>query len=197
MNLDALRRMLNPLMLRIKHLVGRGVVQLVDDAPQEQVVQLTLLADETLDGVEHPQPYGFSAHPHPGAEAYSVFAGGNRAHGLVLVVGDRRYRVKPLAQGEVAIYDDLGQKVVLHRDRIQVTSPTLVQVTAPTVRVQGNLEVTGTATVDGDLRTRAELLDHYALPEEGSLQDFRDAYNVHVHGENGSSGPTDPPVPQI
>jgi phage gp45-like len=42
------------------------------------------------------------------------------SHPIVLVVGDRRYRLKNLQDGEVAIYDDLGQKVHLTRDGIRV-----------------------------------------------------------------------------
>ena len=32
-----------------------------------------------------------------------VFTGGNRSHGALVVVGDRRYRLKGLKEGEVAL----------------------------------------------------------------------------------------------
>ncbi|WP_431477838.1 phage baseplate assembly protein domain-containing protein [Massilia eburnea] len=58
---------------------------------------------------------GFTSVPKPGAEGVVVFVGGNRDHGLVIAVEDRRFRLKGLASGEVAIYDDQGQKVHLTR----------------------------------------------------------------------------------
>ena len=43
-----------------------------------------------------------------------------------MIEGDeRRYRLY-LAEGEVALYDELGQGVVLYRDRIEVAAPKVV-----------------------------------------------------------------------
>lgn len=136
MNLASIRRLLAPLELRIRHLVGRGVVTLVDDSKREQELQMSVLADETLEHVERPQPYGFTSHPHPGAEHYSLFHGGIRAHGLVFCVGDRRYRLKDLAPGEVAMFDDLGNKVWLKRTGIRVEAVARVDVVAPIIRLE-------------------------------------------------------------
>lgn len=155
MKLADVRRLLEPIMLRVKHVLGRGVVNIVDDTKREQVLQISLLADETLDGVERPQPYGFTSHPHPGAEAYAAFHGGIRAHGIVFCVGDRRYRLTGLEQGEVALHDDLGNKVWLKRTgillegvvRVDVVAPiirheaeTRIELAAPIISIEGNLE---------------------------------------------------------
>ena len=58
----------------------------------------------------------------------AVFPGGMREHGIIITVDDRRYRLTSLAQGEVAMYDDLGQKIELKRDKIIVTAPKVVVV---------------------------------------------------------------------
>ena len=51
------------------------------------------------------------------------FFDGDRSHGIVFTIADRRYRLKPLKTGEVAIFDDLGQKVHLTRDGLEVYTP--------------------------------------------------------------------------
>lgn len=104
----AIQRVTAPLTRRVRLMVARGVVSLVNDALKVQGLQVQLLPGEVRD-MERFQNYGFTSHPHPGAEACAAFVGGNRDHGIVLAVDDRRYRLKGLAQGEVAIYTDEDQ----------------------------------------------------------------------------------------
>lgn len=96
---------------------------LADGMKKMRSVQVRLLADEVRDDLEHVEPYGFSSEPHPDAEAFALFFDGDRSHGVVLCIADRRYRLKPLKTGEVAIFDDLGQKVHLTRDGLEVYTP--------------------------------------------------------------------------
>lgn len=49
-----------------------------------------------------------------------MFLDGDRSHGIVLVIADRKYRMKGMREGEVSIKDDLGQSVHLTRDGIVV-----------------------------------------------------------------------------
>lgn len=127
--------MMGGLEARIRLMLGRAIVNLVDDATQAQSLQLELLSDEVQDGVERLQNYGFTAHPHPEAEALVACVGGLRSHAIVIAVEDRRYRLAGLRQGEVALYDDLGNVVLLGREGIEVTGATKVTVTAPVVLV--------------------------------------------------------------
>lgn len=114
--IDELRRLLRPVETRIANLVSRGVVSRVDDGPQLQVVQIDVGEDETRDGLERFQQYGLTGVPENGAEAVVLFAGGRRDVGYVVAVDDRRYRVKGLAAGEVALYNKAGASVVLKAD---------------------------------------------------------------------------------
>ena len=122
---------------RLSMMIGRCVLSLVDDAAKMQSVTVRLLADEVKGGVERVQQYGFTSHPHPGAEGVCLFVEGGRDHGLVIALDDRRYRLTGLAAGEVALYDDQGQSVVIKRDRIAVTAPVVV-VDSPDVRLGGS-----------------------------------------------------------
>ena len=133
MNALALKRALAPLRHRLQMMVARIDVLLADDAPGRQTLQLEALADEVHDGGERPQNYGFTSVPLPGAEGVMVAAGGLRSHGLVLVVDDRRYRLRGLAAGEVAMHDDQGQKVHLRREGVSVESPFKIEAAAPEI----------------------------------------------------------------
>lgn len=124
-----------PLAGRIAMMIGRATIERTDDARQAQELQVELLADEVQDGVERFQGYGFTSVPHPGAEALVAFVGGLRSRGVVVQVEDRRYRLTALAAGEVAIFDDQGQKIVLKRNGIRIESDFKVDIDAPEVNV--------------------------------------------------------------
>ena len=81
-----------------------------------QTGQVSLLEDELRDKVERVQDYGLTSNPLPGAEAITLFVGGNRDHGLIIKVDDRRYRLKGLKGGEVAMYTDEGDFIHFKRD---------------------------------------------------------------------------------
>ncbi len=120
---------------RVRNMIGRAVLSAIDDTKLLQTLQVTLLADELADGVERFQNYGFSSHPFPEAEAIVAAVGGTRSHLVAIAVDDRRYRVKGLAEGEVAIYDDQGQTIVLKRGGIEITTDKYVLINAQTADV--------------------------------------------------------------
>lgn len=126
---------------RVMMMFGRGVLRGVNDANGRQQLQVELLKGELRDDVEHMQNYGFTSHP-TGGDVAAASVGGNREQVIVLVVDDRRYRI-PLEAGEVAMYDDQGNKIELLRDMVKVTAVQHVEVTAPTIKLIGDLEVIG------------------------------------------------------
>lgn len=111
-----LQKLLRPLATRVANLVSRAVLSRIDDSKKMQLLQLDVLAEETRDGVERVQNYGFTSVPLAGAEAVVLFVGGRREHGLAVAVDDRRYRVTDLQPGEVAMYHKDGASVVLKAD---------------------------------------------------------------------------------
>ncbi len=160
MNALDLERKLRPIKNAIANLLARAVVKLSDDEKLCQTVQLDLGGTpenpEIRADVERPQNYGFTSRPLDGAEAFVAFLGGQRDHGVVIAVEDRRYRLKGLEKGEVAIFTDEDDKIVLKRGgTIEVTCSTKFKVNAPIVetsanmKVGGNLEVVGTSALKG------------------------------------------------
>ncbi|MFC0710760.1 phage baseplate assembly protein V [Azorhizophilus paspali] len=133
---------------RVMMAFARGVLRAVNDSGARQTLQVEMLRGELRDGVERMQNYGFAAHPHTGADAAISFVAGNREQGIVLVVDDRRYRLN-LQQGEVAMHDDLGNKIQLLRDRVQITAVQALEIVAPDVSIIGNVAITGTLTNNG------------------------------------------------
>ena len=102
----------------LANILARGVVALGNSASKLQSLQLRLLAGEVKDNMEHLEPYGFTACPLAGAEALAGFIGGDRSHGVVIVVADRRFRLQGLKPGEVALYTDEGDKFHFKRGRV-------------------------------------------------------------------------------
>lgn len=103
----------------------RGTVEKVNDGPKMQEIDVNLLQDEKKQGVERWQNYGFSSVPlGPTAKKYAEaligFLGGNRSHGVVLGIDDRRHRPKNMKSGESVQYDDQGQQVHLSREGIRI-----------------------------------------------------------------------------
>lgn len=129
---------MNALGDRIRNMLARAIVTLIDDSKGLQTLQVELLADEAQDGVERFGNYGFASRPKAEAEALAACVGGLRSHMVVIAVEDRRYRLRNLAEGEAALYDDLGQVVHLRRNGILMESPLGVTVKAPQVTVEAD-----------------------------------------------------------
>lgn len=180
---------LSPLIKRIRLALGRGIIRLVNDATGVQQIQASLMKNETRSGMERFQEYGFTSVPLPGAEMAAIFIGGSRDHGLIIATEDRRYRLKGLAGGEVALYTDEGDSIVMKRgNEIEVTTNKY------TVNCQDyEVNASNKATFNTPLvRAENDIIDNYPI-NANNLQDLRDIYNIHVHPENDSGGPTDDP----
>lgn len=136
----------------LNRMLVRGTVVLVDSARKLQALQMRLTAGEVKDGLEHFEPYGFTSNPLAGAEGIAAFIGGDRSHGVLLVVADRRYRVQGMEPGEVAIYTDEGAKIHLKRGRIIDIEADVINFKAATAVNFDTPAITqtGTITSDGD-----------------------------------------------
>jgi phage baseplate assembly protein V len=136
--------------------LARGVVVLANSARKLQALQLRITAGEVKDDVEHLEPYGFTACPHDGAEALVGFLG-DRSHGVVIMVADRRFRLQGLKPGEVALYTDEGDSLVFRRGRVievetvtfKVKAEASVDFETPLIRTTGRIESAGDQVAAG------------------------------------------------
>lgn len=150
--MSAMHRMLGPLQRKVALMVGRAIVRTVTDTTLMQALQLEVLEGEVRGDVERVQNYGFTSVPLAGAEAVAVAVAGSRDHLLVVAVDDRRYRMRSLANGEVAIYTDEGDHVHLKRGGvIEVVAATKVRMVAPLVEVVGDMTVSGSVVAAGEV----------------------------------------------
>lgn len=143
--MSELAKALGPMMRRIGNMLARGSIASVNAANKMQGLQVRLLAGEVKDGVEHFEPYGFTAHPLGGAEALAAFFDGDRSHGVVFCVADRRYRLTSLAAGEVALYtwknaEAHGHRIIFKNDgSIEVAAKNITVKAEETARIEGDV----------------------------------------------------------
>ncbi|RON87435.1 hypothetical protein BK635_05350 [Pseudomonas chlororaphis] len=141
----------------LTRLLARGTVVLANSANKLQSLQMRLTAGEVNDDMEHFEPYGFTSNPLAGAEGIATFLGGDRSHAIVLVVADRRFRLKALAPGEVAIYTDEGDKIHFKRGRIidietatlNIRASSAVHIDTPTLTQTGKIVSQGDQVAGG------------------------------------------------
>jgi len=103
----------------------RGVVTLVKAAGAVQLVQGDSLAGERGQDDELFQHYGYTSNPPPGTMKIVLPIGGKTSHSIIIATEHGDYRLKNLESGEVAIYSDEGDSIVLKRGRlIEATTQT-------------------------------------------------------------------------
>jgi phage baseplate assembly protein V len=95
--------------------IARGTLDKASDKSRMQEVDVHVLDNELLTGVERFQPYGISSVPMPAdksggkaAEVVVLFVNGNRSHPIVIAVDDRRHRPKDWKPGDAGLYHHDG-----------------------------------------------------------------------------------------
>jgi len=190
-----LGKMLAPFARRLGNMLARGSVAAANGAGKMRTLQIRMMADETKDDVEHFEPYGFTSEVMPGSEPIAAFFDGDRSHGVVLVVADRRYRLTGMTSGEVALYDDQGQKVYLTRTGIVINGANLPLVIqdVPTATIKAGTKVrfeTPLLEVTGQIKDMSDSTGK-------TMSAMRSTYNGHTHHENDVHGETNNPTQQM
>lgn len=203
------------LRLKFDLLFARTIIVFSDDSKKFQTSQIKGLEGESKDEVERLQNYGFTSHPPAGSEALTIFMGGDRSHGLTIAVDNRKFRLKNLKEGEVAIFTDEGDSIILKRNNkieintkeatvnaedkaiistkdAQVNASTKASIVSPTTtidsqntNVTGNLNVAGLVACSG-LGAGGPAVAGKVADSKGSMDDIRATYNTHTH----NSGPS-------
>lgn len=115
-------------------MMATAVVKKIVDMAKRQSAQVEVTKGELIDDVPRIQSYGVSSNPPTeGADALMVFLGGTREQGVIIHIENRQYRVTDLKEGEVAIYDDLGNLIKLGREQVEVAAVTKLIASAPEV----------------------------------------------------------------
>lgn len=155
------------------------MVTAIDDNKDIQNVQIKLLDGEVHDAVERFQDYGFTCVPHTGSEGFAGFVAGIRSHGLIIKIDNRSYRLKGLANGEVALYTDEDQEA--HKHRIHFKRGGIIEVLADQVVINAKTK----ARIESDeieIHARSQLnLDCNGHGEKW-LPTHKDSYTIGATG---------------
>ena len=130
---------------RVISIISYGSIQTGDDSGKVQRQQVVISPIEMRDNTPRVAEYGFTSMPPPDSDAVVIYLSGDRTKGGIIATGHQASRLKNLASGEVALYDDKGQMVYLQKDKMHTVTPFdyLLDVT-------GNIRVNGGGTVEFD-----------------------------------------------
>lgn len=142
-------RLLDPLRRRMAVMIGRCILSALDSAPGVQSAAVTIMADENMKGVEYMEPYGFTSAPLVGAEGLILNIGAQRGACVALCLGSRKFRLRGLKSGEVALYTDEGDKLVFERgNTVRLTTRNFIAdaaekavINAPETEITGHLTI--------------------------------------------------------
>lgn len=101
---------------KLRLMVARGVVNLINDAGGLQRLQVEALDNEPLDDVERVQNFGLTSHPPRGSVPVLVAVAGSRDHMIAVAVDNEEYRPRGLKEGESAIYNAHGVLFMFDKD---------------------------------------------------------------------------------
>lgn len=131
----------------------RGKLTLTQSGEPIQRVQVSGLADETLQDIEQLQQFGFTSHAPAHTEVIVIPLGGDTSHGIVIAGEHGSFRVKNLQSGEVAVYDESGSSIVLKQGRlIEIDCNNLVINASQKVQINSPLtETSAVLTAQGQI----------------------------------------------
>lgn len=212
-------RELRRIMGRVNTIVSRALLGKVDSAPGVQNLQIEVLADENMDGVEHVEPYGFTSSPLEGAEGIVLNVGGQRGACVAINFHNRQFRLKDLGAGEVALYTHEGDTLVFSKDNhvtlttkhfvVKAEEDVLIETKEATVKADTSFRLesphmhwkTDGVTWEGYTDGATPLLTMTGdIAQEGSHTSTGDqvAGGVsqinHPHRDAGGSGSSGPPI---
>lgn len=192
--------MLAPIVSRLQMMMGKALLAaLADDSTAVQLIKVEGLEGEVLDQIERPQNYGLTSVPPAGSQAVLLFMGGNRDHGIAILVASDGDRKKDMAEGEVALWSKFGNYILLKTDKgIEVEAG------GESVAVNGSVDATGDLTTEtnitasGDISADGDVADATGTLDEvrQDLADFKaQIYNTHTHIGAAPGSPTATPLP--
>lgn len=194
-------KLLAPLVRRIRQIATRAIVELIDTDTALTTLKIKISENESLEDIEHFEPYGFTANPPAGSEALVISVGGRREHSVVLQVASRKYRLVGLKPGDVALYNMNGDKIVMAANgETTLKVATKVIMECPNFEITGDLKLNGNMNLQGDLATSGKHDIGGDVEVGGSQVTVGDVVGAgvslkgHVHGGvKSGGGSTTPP----
>lgn len=167
---------------RVMMMLAPVKITATDDTGPVHRVQVRAMAPEQIDNVAVLQLYGLASHAMTGSDAMALFVSGDRSNAVIVATNNQGARMRNLKSGEVALYTDEGDSVLLSRGKIiAVKCGTKVSIDCPLVEMTGDLHVTG------------EIVRGVGTTDQVTLGQHSHMQGSDAHGD--SEEPTFPPTP--
>ena len=176
-----LGNVLDPILSRLRLIVGRCTVIASKYVSGELETDVELIAGEKRRGVEFVQQYGFSSRPKGEVDGIALFIGGSRENGVV--VATHSDFPEKLEEGEVAVHSPYGQYIWLKKDGSIVAKPT----NGKSFLIEGALDVRGHVFATDEVAAKC-------VDAAGTFVNAA-AYNLSTHKHGSAMGPTTPSIP--
>lgn len=162
----------------------RATINLVNNKASNQLAQIGALAGETLPGVELLQQFGFCSNPPEGTQAIVLPLGGKTQHSIIIATDNGAYRIKELASGEVALYNQRGDYVILRQSGVTEVNCKKLIINAPE-----GVEINAAAGVHIDApqcKVTGTVVGKEVQDQDGakSMSSMRGVFNPHTHKPN-------------
>ncbi|HHK5606396.1 TPA: phage baseplate assembly protein V [Neisseria cinerea] len=137
----------------------RGKVARVQAGGGVQKIQVEGLDGETVQDLEHAENFGFTSNPPAGSDCVVVPLGGKTSHGIIVTTTNGAYRITGLSDGETAVYNADGAKMVLKKGRVieidcetlNIKAPGGVNITSEKVECSAVLTAQGQINGNGGM----------------------------------------------
>lgn len=182
-------KLVAPLARKVRIMVGRCIIDAVDDSKKMQAVKVQVLEGMVRDDVEHFQPGGLSHVAPRGAEGIFLAVGGSSDHGILIMASERTKRPTGLQPGETMLYAVDGGHLHLKSDG----SASFVPAGSGIINV-GAEAAAEFAAQAGKTDSRISALEsaHNALVS--AFNTFLTTYSAHTHVEGAPYVTASPPA---
>lgn len=182
-------RLLESLKESLRLLVGKCVIEAASKTSDGVNVDVVLLGKERHSGVRLMQHYGFASVPKNGALGVALFVGGARDNGVLVASQGDAGGIPALESGEVALFSEYGQKVVLDKNGDVIVAPA----SGRDVVMNGRVIAKSGLVSEGDVLAVGEVAAR--VIKAGDTYTDATAVHLSTHSHPISGSATTGPVP--
>ena len=166
----ALRSTVRRLHRKADMAAARAVITTTDDTGGVHKVQVQVTPREVIDDVPVVQLYGVASHAPPGSETQLLFVTGDRSKAVAIATNNPKARLRGLQPGEVGLYTDEGDVIVLkHGHQISITTTGTVTVNGGTVNIGGPAGGKVVVNVNGDIHATGTITAQMITAPQGHV----------------------------
>lgn len=184
-----MNRLLESLKKSLRLLVGKCVIEAASKDSDGVNVDFVMLGNERHSGVKLMQHYGFASVPKKGSLGVALFVGGARDNGILVASQGAPDGIPALDAGEVALFSEFGQKVILDKNGDVVVAPA----SGKDVIMNGRVIAKSGLVSEGDVLAVGEVAARVIKAGETYTTATAVHLSTHTHPVSGSA--TTGPVP--